>query len=149
MSDRPGTAYSSNRLPPPGHEGVRSHALQRPPEVPALQPDTCPHEHVAVRADMNRVTGGLVADLAAPVIGYDLEIAVDCVACGTPFEFLGLPPGLSPRYPTGTFDGLTMSAPLRPYGSPPEWGLDRPGFSVEVWQANNDEQGEQPGTETE
>lgn len=121
--------------PPAGYYGVRDKPLHRPPGVPALPAAECPHEAFAVRADINRVT-----DVDGPdgkVIGYDLEIAVDCVACMTPFEYMGLPLGMSPAHPTGTFDGLMLTAPVRPYGSHPDFGLSRPGFKVEMFVADD------------
>lgn len=132
-------AYAAGvKAPPAGYHGVRSNPLHRPPGVAQLDPSACPHEAFAVRADVNRVTD----NDGTAVIGFDLEIAVDCVACMSPFEFVGLPLGLSPARPTGTFDGLIMTAPCRPYGSLPDWGLDRPGFSVEMFVADDGPKGE-------
>lgn len=129
--------YSVNQgEPAAGYLGVRDRPLGRPPGVKRRSPDGCPHEEFAVRADVNRIND--VDGPAGKLIGFDLELAVDCLACLTPFEFLGLPMGMSPAHPTSSVDGLTLTAPVRPYGSPPEWGLDRPGFSVEVWVADDD-----------
>lgn len=139
----PSTSYSQNQgEPPAGYLGVRDRPLGRPPGVPARSPDGCPHEEMAIRADINRIND--VPGPAGKLIAFDLELAVDCVACMTPFEFLGLPMGMSPRQPTGTFDGLTMTAPVRPHGSPPDWGLNRPGLSVEMWVADDAAPGEDP-----
>lgn len=128
-----------------GYEGVRSRPFDRPPGVDYRAPEDCPHEAFAVRADVNRlsdVDGG-------PIVAIDVELAVDCVACLTPMVFRGLPVGLSPHYPTTSYDGMTMTAPLVP--KPATWdtperdlgdfGLDRPGYTVTVWTP---EDGDQP-----
>lgn len=133
----PRASYSrAQGEPPPGYEGPRQRIVGRPPGVPVRSPDACPHEHLQVRADVNRIVAdGLEGEaaLTADPIAFDLEIALDCIACSTPFHFMGLPIGLSPAHPTSSLDGMTMTAPMRPAGSPPGFGLNRPGYSINVY----------------
>lgn len=119
-----------------GYLYVRDRPLDPPPGAGLISPDDCAHEAFAVRAEVNRIVD--VVGEAGRAIGYDLELAVDCLGCLTPFEFVGLPMGLSPRHPTGSVDQLVMTAPCRPHGSPPAFGFDRPGFSIEVFVADPD-----------
>lgn len=113
--------------------------LHRP--TPTMPPDRCPHPDFAARVEVNRLT----KEDGGPIAGYSADITVDCIGCGTPFEWMGLRPGLLPDRPMGSLDGLTMSAPLRPAGSPEVFGLDLPGYSVEAFVAEPDGDSEVAG----
>ncbi len=47
------------------------------------------------------------------------EIRVRCADCGTPFQFMGLPPGLNYDGATVSLDGLEANIGIRPQGQRP------------------------------
>lgn len=84
-----------------------------------IDPETCKHHNFAACVSVNRILPGLPGDImtpdesAAPVCYY-AEISVNCVECGTPFHFVGVPGGLSPRAPHVDPCGLELRAPIKP-----------------------------------
>jgi hypothetical protein len=83
---------------------------------PALCPDripevkrgiNCVHLDFAVHADVNRIE-----DKGA----FMVDIRVECLTCGLPFEFVGVDAGLSFAQPMASVDGQILRAPLRPKG---------------------------------
>src|SRR5260370_19509987 len=64
-------------------------------------PADCEHWAFGARVEVNRLTQ--VDD--GPVTGYSADIRIQCVECGLPFEFIGLPAGLSPSVATTSFPG--------------------------------------------
>ena len=87
---------------------------------------TCEHKnfhcHAAV-ARISDVEGG-------PITQYCATIEIHCVDCKKPFEFVGLPCGLTPYRPTVGIDGLELRAPIVPQGQKVAEGL--PSFGVSV-----------------
>jgi hypothetical protein len=93
----------------------------------------CEHNVFAVNANIGRLSqteGG-------PITHYVAEITVKCDECGMPFEFVGLPLGVSAYRPTVSIDGLELRAPITPPGTKPPDGLL--GFAVRMEEA-------EPGT---
>jgi hypothetical protein len=90
----------------------------------------CEHEDVDVFAEMQRLTKD--DRPGAPVVGYSLEIGVGCHSCPERFVFHGLPLGLAASHPTGSLDGQTLIAPMRPASAPETFGLDVPGIAVNL-----------------
>lgn len=76
-----------------------------------IDPDkACPHETFQVDATVNRITDG---DFG-PVSGYIVDVAVRCVDCNEPFQFLGISPGVDPTEPRASVDSLEARLPIRP-----------------------------------
>ena len=50
---------------------------------------------------------------------FMLEVCVRCTECGTPFQFLGLPPGLNLEGATVSIDGLEANIATCPRGQRP------------------------------
>lgn len=68
-------------------------------------PKTCKHEQFFAQVNVARIedTGGFYAD-----------VTVKCVECDTPFHFVGVPGGLSPREPRCDPFALELRAPIKP-----------------------------------
>lgn len=90
----------------------------------------CEHEDFDVMAKVARLT----KEDGGPVYAYNVEIRVSCKHCGAFFEWVGLPPGMSPRHPTVDLDMTTLCAPLTPQGV--EADTTGPGYTVRVHQRN-------------
>ena len=67
------------------------------------------------------------------VVAYYAEIKVWCLACKKPFEFIGLPMGMSPGQPRTSVDGQEARMPIKPVGE--VMPIDVAGFGVEFHQA--------------
>jgi hypothetical protein len=68
-------------------------------------PASCQHEDFEGRCDVKRLTD---------VGQFLMEVQVACTQCGTPFRFLGLPPGLRFGAPTVSLVGTTAHLPIAP-----------------------------------
>lgn len=91
----------------------------------------CEHEHFEARVNVGRLT----KEEGGPVAGYTAEIGVRCAQCSTPFEFMGLPIGVLPSEPACSVDGTEARMPIRPVGSPDEFGRDLLGYHVRRGEA--------------
>jgi hypothetical protein len=91
--------------------------------------DNCEHNEFHASVDVQR----LVNATDGPVVGYRADIKVKCGAYKTEFEWMGVNPGLNAGYPTSDLSYTELTAPLRPVGSDPDFGLDLPGYSVEIF----------------
>jgi hypothetical protein len=99
-------------------------------EPPTADPDRpCPHDQFEASVEVSRLTAD---DIDPTVVGYRADIRVRCAACGEQFRWTGLPLGVSPAHPTGSLDETVLSAPLRPAGADPDFGLGLPGVGVEI-----------------
>ena len=87
---------------------------------------TCPHLNFNCFVDVNRISG----KDAEPekVVAYTADIRIECRNCGQPFEFFGLPFGLSFYRPTVSLDNRQLRVPLVLPGTEPPSGLA--GFAV-------------------
>ena len=105
--------------------------------------EACKHPDFEAACDINRIGED---DPDNPRLGfpraYSIDIRVKCSACDEPFAGKGLPPGLSPKHPTGSIDGTEMRIPLRPLSAPADFGDHLPGFSVSVYVADDRADGE-------
>lgn len=97
--------------------------------APASDPLPAPCVHLVFEADVvvNRLTAG---DPTGPASAFHAEVRVRCADCSEPFQWIGLPIGLSPREATVDVSGRELRAPLRPVSSPPGFGEDGPAFHV-------------------
>lgn len=68
----------------------------------------CPHDNFKAHVKVNHITdtGKYVAD-----------VTITCDRCNLPFQFLGLPPGISFKNPTVSLDGLEAQLPIAPKGT--------------------------------
>jgi hypothetical protein len=69
------------------------------------QAEQCEHKQFFAQVNVARLedTGGFYAD-----------ITIKCEECNTPFHFVGVPGGLSPRGPRVDPFGLELRAPILP-----------------------------------
>lgn len=88
---------------------------------------TC--EHVNFKANVS--VGRLSLEDGGPITHYSADVTIECAECGEPFEFLGLPVGLTSYGATTSLDALELRAAIKPQNGPaPPPGLA--GFSVKV-----------------
>lgn len=59
-----------------------------------------------------------------------LEVQVSCTDCGTPFQFLGLPPGLNVDGARVSLDGLEATLGICPQGVRPNPLQELVGYTV-------------------
>ncbi len=73
----------------------------------------CEHQNFTANVSVGR----LAADESGEkIVGFSADIAVKCLDCGVPFEFIGLPMGYSPTQPMCSVDGTEARMPLKPRG---------------------------------
>ncbi len=70
----------------------------------------CKHEVFHVEASVTQLTDGD----DGPVVGFEFGGKVDCLDCGEPFAFIGLPPGLTTGAPTTAALGRELKCPIVP-----------------------------------
>lgn len=78
-------------------------AQAAPPAL--LKPEQCTHEQFISVVAVARVLD--VGEFVA-------EVTVNCVGCGVPMRFKGVPAGFSYERPTVTIDGVELHAPIEP-----------------------------------
>lgn len=96
---------------------------------PTGQQSKCVHMDFGVHADVARLTevdGG-------PVVGYCVDVKVECADCGEPFCWRGVPLGVSQLAPTVSVDGTVLTAPIHPM-SDPTTGIGLIGFRVTTYE---------------
>jgi hypothetical protein len=75
----------------------------------------CEHENFDATVCVHRL-----ADVeGGPVTGYAAEVRIKCVQCDTPFEFLGLEPGIDTQGARVSLDGQELRAAITPPGVKP------------------------------
>jgi hypothetical protein len=75
---------------------------------------TCEHLNFKATVNVSRLT-----DRAGTrVIGYTSDTSICCAECEQPFEFIGLPCGVSATQPMVSADGLELRAPIQPMAQP-------------------------------
>ncbi len=88
--------------------------------------NTCPHLNHNIFASIARIQKSELEP--ETIIAYSADIKIECRDCGQPFEFIGLPNGMSFYRPTVSINGLELRVPLAIPGTrPPE---NMAGFSV-------------------
>jgi hypothetical protein len=73
----------------------------------------CEHMNFRAMVKVGRLTASETDDT---VVWYDAEITIECIECGKPFEFVGLPCGMSPFEPLCSVDGTEARMPIKPQG---------------------------------
>lgn len=68
-------------------------------------------EHLSFKAQLDVIR---LTDNSGNVTGYTTDISVHCAECMKPFEWVGVPGGVSPAHPCVSADGLELRAPIRP-----------------------------------
>lgn len=81
------------------------------------KPEDCQHMVFMCNAKMTRLAE---SETSEKIVGYRADIKVHCGECGQPFEWIGLPGGFNPAFPTVSLDGFEMWAPIRPGNAPVE-----------------------------
>jgi len=94
---------------------------------PADPDKACPHEDFAARVEISRLTA---SDDDPAAIGYSADITANCTQCGEPFRWIGVQSGWRADRPMCSADEFTLSAPLRPASSDPDFGLGIPGYAI-------------------
>lgn len=76
---------------------------------PNREPADCDHPEVNAIVDFNRI-------LDDPVVGlhFSADLQITCTACGEPFVFLGLQPGLSGTEPRRSLSATEVHLPIQP-----------------------------------
>lgn len=77
----------------------------------------CQHMNFECRASIGRLTADTDPDM---IVGYMADIHVTCADCGLPFEWMGIPGGVSGSQPRVSFDSTELRAPIRPSSDPAE-----------------------------
>ncbi len=90
-------------------ETLRQFAAMQPPRIGFALPDLCPHEAFNARVTVARLT-----DDEGALTGFQADIVVQCIGCGTEFVFLGVPAGVSLDQPCVQIDGRELRAPIAP-----------------------------------
>lgn len=88
--------------------------------------EPCQHEAFEATVEVNR----LMKASDGPVTGYSASVTIWCADCREPFQWIGVPIGLSPRSPAVSLDGRELRAPLRPASARPGFGEDGPSFHL-------------------
>lgn len=73
----------------------------------------CNHENVHFDINVDKVHSDKVEN---KFLYSCLNMKMTCKDCGQPFEFVGLPVGISPYRPTVSLDGLELRQPVVPFG---------------------------------
>lgn len=96
--------------------------------LPLADPDKpCLHEDFEARVEINRL---LASETDTEPNAFAADITANCARCGERFRWIGVRAGLSGGRPTCSIDEFTLSAPLRPASSDPDFGLGIPGYAV-------------------
>lgn len=75
----------------------------------------CTHKNFETTTKVTRLTAG---DLSEEITGYQADIRIFCADCGLPFQFRGVPAGISLEKPAANFDWTEMSVPIMPHVDP-------------------------------
>lgn len=90
----------------------------------------CKHENFRVQANIARCQRN---DDDPTIVVFYCELTVFCTDCNVPFEFIGLPMGLSPGQPMCSVDGQEARMPIKPVGE--SMPIDVAGFGVKFHSA--------------
>jgi hypothetical protein len=78
---------------------------------------SCQHLNFETGAKVGRL---FKEDNPEVITEYRLDLMVRCKDCGLPFEFVGLPGGYNPGFPTTNFDATELRCPIKPSTDPVE-----------------------------
>lgn len=87
--------------------------------------ESCKHENFHAQANIARCTR---SEDDPTIVAYYCDLTVRCTQCEKPFEFIGLPMGLSPGQPCCSVDGQEARIPIKPVGE--VMPVDVVGFGV-------------------
>jgi hypothetical protein len=90
----------------------------------------CKHESFQAVASIARCTR---SDDDPTVVVFYCELTIKCTVCDKPFEFIGLPMGLSPGKPMCSVNGQEARLPIKPVGE--VMPMDVMGFGIEFHEA--------------
>jgi len=77
----------------------------------------CDHKQFIGKVNVTRLTDN---DKSTTVTGYRVDLFVHCQECGLPFEFIGVPGGYNPNFPTVNFNGTELRCPIKPSNESPD-----------------------------
>jgi len=80
----------------------------------------CEHKNFSVAATVNRLED---------TRQFIMDVTVNCIDCGLPFQFMGLEPGLDLQGAKVDLDGTTARLAIHPQGARPS-PLQRMAFGV-------------------
>lgn len=69
----------------------------------------CEHKNFKSNVKVGRLTNE-----EGKVTGYHASVEIHCTECMTPFQFMGLPLGINPSYPTTDIEGIELRQPIKP-----------------------------------
>ena len=87
----------------------------------------CQHEDFEARVEINRLLG---CEGDTEPTAFAADITANCARCGERFRWIGVPAGFAGGHPTTSVDEFTLTAPLRPASSDPDFGLGIPGYAI-------------------
>lgn len=78
---------------------------------------SCQHLNFRAAVDVHRLTDDTNPD---SIVGYTSDIHIFCAECGIPFQFLGIPQGVSftNNKPMVSLDGTELRTPIIPSSDP-------------------------------
>ncbi|MHC4621205.1 MAG: hypothetical protein ACYTEQ_25945 [Planctomycetota bacterium] len=85
---------------------IATFELGTPKPQPVVGDESCPHvPDIQACVDVTYLedSGRWTAD-----------VKIECGKCGVPFRFLGVPGGMSFKYPMASIDGQELRAPIEP-----------------------------------
>lgn len=68
----------------------------------------CEHNNFKTQCNVFKLT-----DEEGNPTGMTVDITIACADCFKPLEFIGLPGGINPNYPTVSADGLEARMPVK------------------------------------
>jgi hypothetical protein len=71
----------------------------------------CSHESFLSNCNVYRLTEGE----GGRVSRFSAELTIECVQCCCQFQFIGVPMGSAPDYPTRNFDRTELRIPIEPF----------------------------------
>lgn len=74
--------------------------------------EQCEHNNFESNVGVGRITN----DITGVVENYVADIRIQCKDCKTPFQFIGMPLGVSYDKPMMEVDGLEARLPIAPQG---------------------------------
>lgn len=74
---------------------------------------SCPHLNFHAQVDVSRCQRN---ETDETIVAFYADVRVFCNECGKPFEFIGIPMGLSPGQPRCSVDGQEARMPIKPVG---------------------------------
>jgi len=77
-----------------------------------IDPKDCPHLNFK---GVNKVMRHQASETDEKIVGFSVDITIECSDCKTKFEWIGVPGGQSYSHPTSSADFTELRAPIRPF----------------------------------